>query len=390
MSRKTSVLIVDDCPEYTGLLRYALEQTPSIEILDSAEDGMQGLYHILRFKPDVVLLDLEMPKMDGLAALQHIMIHRPTPTIMFSSLSGIASSRAFDALKNGAVDFLYKNELIDEQESVQIEDVLLEKVMAAAQMKVPMRKAFSLSQITDIAPKAPQEKVIFCEDCGNRMVFNVLEEKFGVSCDRCGDVLIAAADGGNKPTSIAVLLGDQGSLQNILNIVPMLEVCSTVAVITVLDLPEQYLDSFALYLDSISKIPVRRGAVGTIVEDGCCYLFAPSENLCMKPNLSSLKFQHIPEQVAEVDPADLLLASVVKLFKSKSLTVLLSGQKNAPVRGIEHMQKNGVSTYSVDPKLCMYTTMISSVTETTSVQELKNDEIVSVIEKFGEDSGEVA
>lgn len=384
MSKKTSVLIVDDCPEYTGLLRYALEQIPSIEILDEAEDGVQGIYHILRFNPDVVLMDLEMPKLGGMDALQHIMIHRPTPIIIFSSLSEVASARAFDVLKNGAVDFVSKDALIDETESTQIEDVLLEKITAASMMRVPMRKAFSLSQVTDIAPKVAQEKVIFCEDCGNRMVVSVLEERLGVTCDRCGDILVLATDVNHTPTSLAVLIGDEGSFYNILSIVPELEEYPATAITCILDVSEQHLDKFTQYLNSISKIPVIRGAVGTLVESGNCYLFTRSEKLCLRPHSSLLKLQHIPQQVSEIDPADLMLASVAKVFKDKSLTVLLSGKKSAPVRGLDHMKKNGASIIAIDPKLCMYAQMASSITEKFSVRQLKDKEIVCEIQCLGE------
>lgn len=389
MPKKTSVLIVDDSPEYRGILRDALGHIPFIEILDEAEDGIQGLYHILRFKPDVVLMDLEMPKLDGMTTLQHIMIHRPTPAIVFSSLSQVGSARAFDVLKNGAVDFFCKDMFTDVKTHTQTRDILQEKVMAAAMMKVPMHKAFSLSQIKDISPKSSHEKVIFCEDCGNRMVVNVLGEKFGVSCDRCGDVLVPASVMNHKPTSLTVFIGDKGAFYNILHIVPELEICPETAIICILDIAEEQLDAFAQYLNSISQVLVIRGAVGTIVECGNCYLFTRSEHLCLKPYSTSLKLQHIPEQVSEIDPIDLMLASVAKVFKNQSLAVFLSGKQDIPMRGIEHMKKNGASIFSINSKLCMYTQTTSSVASKLSTRPLKDAEIIYEIENLGKEFMEV-
>jgi two-component system chemotaxis response regulator CheB len=115
LSRKISVLIADDSLVFRRYLRDIFENTIGIEIVGEARNGIEALELVLKQSPDVLLLDLEMPVMDGMTALQHLMIHCPTPTIMFSSLTSEGTARCFDTLKNGAVDFVCKDVLFQEK-----------------------------------------------------------------------------------------------------------------------------------------------------------------------------------------------------------------------------------------------------------------------------------
>ncbi len=90
---------------------------------------------ILKTRPDVILLDMEMPLMDGMTALQHLMIHRPTPTIMFSSLTERGTARCFDTMKNGAVDFVCKDFIFQKSSLHTYKKLLIDKVKKAAHDK---------------------------------------------------------------------------------------------------------------------------------------------------------------------------------------------------------------------------------------------------------------
>jgi two-component system, chemotaxis family, protein-glutamate methylesterase/glutaminase len=101
-----SILIVDDSLDFRKFLKDIFENCQDIVIVGEAQNGIEALDMVLKTSPSVILLDLEMPLMDGMTALQHLMIHRPTPTIMFSSLTEKGTARSFDTLKNGAVEQL--------------------------------------------------------------------------------------------------------------------------------------------------------------------------------------------------------------------------------------------------------------------------------------------
>ena len=93
------VIIVNDSIWYRTTLKELLETHESISVVGEAVNGIEALELILKLKPDVILMDLEMPLMDGMTALQHLMIHIPTPTLMFSRLTREGTARCFDALK---------------------------------------------------------------------------------------------------------------------------------------------------------------------------------------------------------------------------------------------------------------------------------------------------
>jgi len=134
--KPVKILIVDDSWVLRRVLRGTLSQRDDVVILGEATNGIEALEMILKLEPDVILLDMEMPVMDGMTTLQHLMIHTPTPTIMLSSLSKKGTVRCFDALKYGAVDFVSKNSFFHGMDGAAHSKLVLSKVLAAAQTSV--------------------------------------------------------------------------------------------------------------------------------------------------------------------------------------------------------------------------------------------------------------
>src|ERR1700694_5995131 len=108
MSERVRVLVVDDSALMRKLIPTILERDPSIQIIDTAMDGAFALKKIEEFHPDVVTLDLEMPRMDGMEALRLIMRRAPMPVIVFSTHSREGAYSTFKALALGAIDFVVK------------------------------------------------------------------------------------------------------------------------------------------------------------------------------------------------------------------------------------------------------------------------------------------
>ena len=100
---------MDDSLVFRKFLGDIFDDCDELVVVGEAQNGIEALDMVLRTMPDVILLDMEMPLMDGMTALQHLMIHRPTPAIMFSSLTAGGTARCFDTLKNGAIDFVCKD-----------------------------------------------------------------------------------------------------------------------------------------------------------------------------------------------------------------------------------------------------------------------------------------
>jgi two-component system chemotaxis response regulator CheB len=107
MEEKLKVLVVDDASFMIKAVSEFLESDPGIEVVGSAKNGLEGIEKIKELHPDVITLDIDMPVMDGISAMRHIMIESPVPVVVLSSLSGDGSI-TFEALRLGVVDFVPK------------------------------------------------------------------------------------------------------------------------------------------------------------------------------------------------------------------------------------------------------------------------------------------
>ena len=116
LKRKIRVLIVDDSPVVRQLLRVTLEQSDQLEVVGTAGDPYLAVQKIKELNPDVLTLDVEMPKMNGLEFLKRLMIAHPLPVVMVSTLTLSGSKVTLKALELGAVDFVAKPNLSDKEE----------------------------------------------------------------------------------------------------------------------------------------------------------------------------------------------------------------------------------------------------------------------------------
>ncbi len=108
LNSKVRVLIVDDSAFFRRRIAEILKRDPIIEVVGFAGDGLNAVKEVHRLKPDVITMDVEMPVMDGISAVKQIMKERPTPIMMFSSLTHEGARATLDALEAGAVDFMPK------------------------------------------------------------------------------------------------------------------------------------------------------------------------------------------------------------------------------------------------------------------------------------------
>ncbi|MBE0602413.1 MAG: response regulator, partial [Deltaproteobacteria bacterium] len=130
------VLIVDDSAFMRNALGKMLSSDPEIVVAGIAKDGVEALEKIAQLKPDLVTMDIEMPRMDGIEALRRIMATMPLPVIMVSSLTVEGAKATLEALEIGAVDFLSKNLADLSLNILQVREALLEKVKQIARRRV--------------------------------------------------------------------------------------------------------------------------------------------------------------------------------------------------------------------------------------------------------------
>ena len=354
---KIFLLIVDDSLVFRRFLRDIFEDYEDFVIVGEAQNGIEALDLILKTNPSVILLDLEMPLMDGMTALQHLMIHRPTPTIIFSSLTEEGTARSFDTIKNGAVDFIYKDFIFQMNSLLTQKKVLVEKVRKAAAFKAKAREPFFTSSLLPADTSEEVRRVVFCEDCGGREVISYQKSQPlpEITCSHCGDRIElsgAATTQFRRNNFISVIGGGEGSIFNLLEIIPRLDPEMGGALIAVIHQQTEYLNHFTEYLDAISAMKVVRAREGINIEGGNCYIASGHDYMHLKPYSANLTLQRLQKAALNCGPIDILLASVSTLYKKRASGIILSGDEDDGDKGMSILMKNGGIPLILDEQEC--------------------------------------
>lgn len=135
-NKRTRVLIVDDSATMRKILSYALSSDPRIEVVGTAPDPLFAREMLLKLKPDVMTLDIEMPKMDGLTFLEKVMSFIPTRTLIFSSIAQAQSATAIRALELGAIDVLEKPSVDVSKNMEALSQLIVDKVIQVSQARL--------------------------------------------------------------------------------------------------------------------------------------------------------------------------------------------------------------------------------------------------------------
>ncbi|TKB27587.1 response regulator [Desulfopila sp. IMCC35006] len=371
-SSKISLLIVDDSLVFRKFLEDIFNDCEELDIVGEAQNGIEALDLVLKKNPDVILLDMEMPLMDGMTALQHLMIHRPTPTIMFSSLTETGTARCFDTLKNGAVDFVCKDFIFQKSSQQTYKKLIIDKVKRAAAVRLKAKEpVFTAPGAAGSAPEAEQ-RVVFCEECGNGEVITVVRSQpvDTIICSECGDIIELRSSPASQDqlnNCISVFGGGEGCFFNLLQIVPQLADSLHGALIAVIHQTPEHVNSFAEYLDAISEIKVIRAREGVTIESGNCYLASGSDYMNIKPYNGQLTLQKVPKASLNGGPVDILLASVSTVLKKRAAGIILSGDDNDGDKGMALLLKNGGMHAVLREEECYHKNMGRQVVEKCSL-----------------------
>ena len=342
VNKSIRLLLVDDSELFRRFITELLADNNALTIVGEATDGSEAIESINRLHPDVVLLDMEMPVMDGMEVLQKVRDQVTTPVIMVSSLSREGSARCVDTLKNGAVDCIGKDSLHPKKGVDLLKKELLYRILCAS--RVQSRLTSNGIQVEDLTAKAGEEqnRVIFCEECGTR---NVIEpppdgKPQELRCAQCDDLLEAIViTKYRRLSTIGVIGAGRGGAGNLLNIVPLLpESCST-TMIVVLQEAAEFIDSFTRYLNAVSAVKVIRLEEGMNIEGGHCYIGSSQDNFSMvshSTNYTIRKSEPIPGRGA----LDLMFESISSIFKNKMFAMVLSGHQLDGDKGMQHVRRN--------------------------------------------------
>ncbi|MDB6129064.1 MAG: Chemotaxis response regulator protein-glutamate methylesterase [Verrucomicrobiales bacterium] len=310
-------LIVDDSALVRTVITNLLSKDPDIEVVGTASDAYAARDKILALNPDIITLDIEMPRMDGITFLKLIMKHRPMPVIIMSSLTGHGSEKAVEALQAGAVDIMAKPGTTFSAPLNGAE--LISKIKGA--VKAHLRR--------HEYPIGTQE----CPDYTPRFV----PAPHGVDSDL---ILIGASTGGIE------------TLKTILTALPT----DVAPVCVVQHIPAYFSRAFADRLNKLCRVEVKEAESGDVCSRGTV-LIAPGGNhmlLRKKGRTLIVELNEGPLVHHQRPSVDVLFDSAVKVGASaNSLGILLTGMGSDGASGLLNLKQNGATTIAQNEESCV-------------------------------------
>lgn len=315
------VMIVDDSATVRQVMTAVLKEAQGIEVMAVASDPLFALGKMQRDWPDVLLLDVEMPRMDGITFLKKIMAMRPTPVVICSTLTEAGTATAMEALAAGAVGIVTKPRLDLKQFLLDAGEDIVSAVRAAAQARVRQPHAVA---------KAAQSLLIEAKrDIPTRAMQETTDKV----------VALGASTGGTQ------------ALEAVLGALP--QVCPGIVVVQ--HMPEKFTAAFAARLDAVCEVEVREARSGDRVLPGRV-LIAPGGQH-MQLLRSGAQYQVVvlggPPVNRHRPSVDVLFRSVARYAGSNALGVLMTGMGDDGARGLKAMRDAGATTLAQDEASCV-------------------------------------
>jgi two-component system chemotaxis response regulator CheB len=316
MSEPIRVLIVDDSSVVRQTLTEILTADPTLKVIGTAGDPYQAVEFMRNHKPDVIILDIEMPRMDGLTFLQKIMEQHPIPVIICSSLA----AETLKALEYGAVEVIAKPRLGTQEFLIESSITLCDAVKAAARIQ-PQR----------LFPK-PERKLsadAVLAKAASRPSFETTQKI----------VVIGASTGGTE------------ALVEFLTHMPM----NAPGIVVVQHMPEHFTRSFAERLDSLCRISVKEAEPDDVISPGCA-LIAPGGRHTLVKRSGARYYVELREGplVSRHRPSvDVLFRSAARYVGHNAIAVIMTGMGDDGAQSMKELHDTGAYTFAQDEASCV-------------------------------------
>ena len=333
---KIRVLIVDDSSFMRMAIRSVLSKDPSFEIVGTAADGMEGVEKAVTLKPDVITMDVEMPRMDGIAALRQIMAKAPTRVLMVSTLTNEGAKATFEALDAGAIDYIPKN-VTDSSEAQNIfREELLRKTREAARSHSGRTIMPSAVRPGAAAPAvASPPRPTASRFTGKKINY----------------VGIGASTGGPV------------ALQEVLSRIP---VNFPYGIIVGIHMPKAFTGPYADRLNAKCSMNIREAVDGDVLKPGLALIAPGGMHTTLVRHGGSVMVKTAPPssypQYVYIPSVDLMMSSMAEATNGSMLGVILTGMGNDGFKGMQLLKSKGGLTIAQDeatstiygmPKACV-------------------------------------
>ncbi|MHB8907582.1 MAG: protein-glutamate methylesterase/protein-glutamine glutaminase [Syntrophales bacterium] len=324
MTKKIKVLIVDDSAVVRQTLAEILSFDPHIEVMAVAADPYAAAEKMRLDIPDVITLDVEMPRMDGLTFLHKIMSQHPIPVVMCSSLAESGSETVMKALEYGAIDVIQKPRVGTKRFLEEARIRICDTVRAAAQSRV---KRVSAKMMRDVQPKLTADAIL--EKPTSRAMIQTTEKV----------VVVGASTGGTE------------ALRVFLEALP----ADAPGIVVVQHMPENFTAAFARRLDSICRVSIKEAAEDDTVIPGRALIAPGNRHLLLKRSGARyyVEVKDGPLVSRHRPSVDVLFRSTARYAGKNAVGVIMTGMGDDGANGMKEMKDAGAATIAQDEESCV-------------------------------------
>ena len=318
------VLVVDDSAVVRQVMTAILSADPEIEVIGAASDPLFALQHMKRQWPDVITLDVEMPRMDGITFLKKVMAERPTPVVICSSLTERGAETTMEALAAGAVSIIAKPKIGVKDFLGETREQITGSVKAAAHAKV--RRLAGLATPPQVAPKLSADAILPAATQAMTQTTDTI-------------VAIGTSTGGTQ------------ALESVLRALP--RVCPGMVIVQ--HMPERFTGAFAARLNSLCEIEVREAASGDRLIPGRALIAPGGRHMLLKRSGAQYHVEVVdgPLINRHRPSVDVLFRSVAKFAGRNALGIIMTGMGDDGAAGLLEMRQAGGRTLAQDEATCV-------------------------------------
>jgi two-component system chemotaxis response regulator CheB len=328
-SGKTRVLVVDDSPLIRDIITMILQEDPDIEVVGQAENGQVAIDLVDALRPNLVTMDIMMPVMDGLTAIQHIMAYQPTPILVVTS-SGEAAV-AYKAISSGALEVMQKPDMS----------------LGPAEWEGFVRRVKLLAQVKVITH-------VRGRGAASTQVLPFLGSA-AVQAGSQGRILAIGASTGGPAALAKVLAGLPPDL--------------TVGVVIVQHIAEGFVPGLVSWLKTVTILNVKAAEDGEEIKPGTIYI-APTGTHTVVAGSRRLGLRHLPPVDSQRPAVDVLFESVQEQYGRRAIAVLLTGMGRDGARGLKAIRDAGGRTIAQDEASCVVYGMPKAAAELGAAEQV--------------------
>ena len=338
------VLVVDDSGFFRRRVSEILSADPTIQVVGTATNGKEAIDQALALKPDVITMDYEMPMMDGITAVRHIMQRCPTPVLMFSSLTHEGARVTLDALDAGAVDYLPKNFEDISRNPDKVRQMLCEKVHTLSRSN---RRLGSYARTAPAAAPVPASSPAPASSFANPA-----PARPAAPARAAAPAASHSPAPKRKPYKLVAIGTSTGGPVALQRVLTQLPANFTAPIVLIQHMPAAFTKAFAERLDKLCRINVKEAEDGDVLRPGLA-LLAPGGKQMMIDGRGTVKILPGDERLNYKPCVDITFGSAAKSYGDKVLSVVLTGMGADGREGARLLKQGGSTVWAQDEASCV-------------------------------------